>query len=328
MISSVAGNVPDPDFGALRSAAPDAYAALVTAAALADTIADADLLAVVRNRVIAGLLHDTEERSEATTALGEAVAGFVDQYVLYVSGIDDNLRQPLENSLPERELHLLVKALYIIDASFRLRLLHRSLFGSGNAILGSLASPASEAPPALKRDEATEKVVDTAIMDIWRTATAAAESSLDPEDVEYLRLRSGWYHNCRQCLASRVAVEGQVLVDEATFDKIKVYETRDDISARHKAILALEDAFLMNPRDGISDELRDELARHFTTEQIVALTLKAVNFCGQKMGVALDADRPRQIDANDKLTAEGNRISEFYAYSRRNLQSDRIDLRR
>lgn len=43
------------------------------------------------------------------------------------------------------------------------------------------------------------------------------------------------------------------------------------LSARHKALLRYADAFLVDP-SSLRDEIRDEMRRHFTPEEIVELT--------------------------------------------------------
>ena len=121
----------------------------------------------------------------------------------------------------------------------------------------------------------------------------------------------------------RSAVAGQVLVDEAIFDKIKTYERSDEISEKHK-VMRLVDAYLIDPQGRIDDGLRAQLFDHFTPEQIVAFTLKAVNYTSQKMLAALGVDMSFD-NPEIPRTAEGLRVGDYNRYIE-NLRGGEIRL--
>lgn len=78
----------------------------------------------------------------------------------------------------------------------------------------------------------------------------------------------------------------------------KVHDyARSDLAAHHKAALRLADALMTQPGQ-IDTALRDELAIHFTHEQIVELTVDVMKWNYQKVSVALGVDsevRPGEL---------------------------------
>jgi alkylhydroperoxidase family enzyme len=71
-------------------------------------------------------------------------------------------------------------------------------------------------------------------------------SALDPFTTELVRLRGARAHNCRMCKSLRNVRAVESGGDEATFDKIDLYE-RSDLAERHKVALRLADAMLWTP---------------------------------------------------------------------------------
>ena len=78
--------------------------------------------------------------------------------------------------------------------------------------------------------------------------------------------------------------------------KIDRFES-SDLPPKHKAALRLADAMMTQP-GAISVELRDELAVHFSREQIIELTVDVMKWNYQKVPVALGTDdeiRPGEL---------------------------------
>jgi len=113
-------------------------------------------------------------------------------------------------------------------------------------------------------------------------------SSLDPFTTELVRLRGARAHNCRMCKSLRNVRAVESGGDEATFDKIDLYE-RSDLAERHKVALRLVDAMLWTPARfpaGLAAEVR----AHFTREQQVELVLDVTRNGLNKFAVAMGAD--------------------------------------
>lgn len=61
-----------------------------------------------------------------------------------------------------------------------------------------------------------------------------------------------------------------------------------------KMALRYADAYMREPVS-ITDELRDDLFRHFTRGQVAQLTLEVSSWNCQKVAVALDFDKPVRV---------------------------------
>jgi len=304
----------------LRAASPTAYQALLDALAHAsNSTVDPRLLEPMRRRLAIqfGSYDGPEVDESAAPELEQAVADLVDQFVVYVAGVTDDLRAPLEDAYPIEDLNEFAKVLYTLDMGYRVRFTQRALFGTGEGPLAPL--PALPAP---------EGRLDAPVKVLWREATRLGDEVVrDPELLEHLRLRCAWYHQCHTCLGGRFAVDGKILVDEPTFEKIKDF-ANSDLPDRSKTMLRLVDAYLINPQDRLDAQLRTQLHEYFTPAQLVAITLKVVGFTSQKMPVALGTDLPPVADLPNRTgdrTPEGLFVGDYHKYNEL-LGSDTIDL--
>jgi alkylhydroperoxidase family enzyme len=76
--------------------------------------------------------------------------------------------------------------------------------------------------------------------------------------------------------------------DEELLGKVEHYET-SDLLDEQKAALRLADIYLASP--GImTEELREELQRHFTAAQLVEIVFRLMQYSSDKMMVALGLD--------------------------------------
>ena len=78
--------------------------------------------------------------------------------------------------------------------------------------------------------------------------------------------------------------------------KVNHYES-SDLADHHKAALRLADAMMTQP-GSISDEFTSQLHEHFTSDQIIELTLDVMKWNYQKVMVALRTDaemRPGEL---------------------------------
>jgi hypothetical protein len=94
----------------------------------------------------------------------------------------------------------------------------------------------------------------------------------------------------------RLAVAGQRVVGE---DRAREALSDDPhgLGDAHRAALALADVMMTRPAD-LSDELVDELTRHFDGPQLLELTLDVMKWNTQKAAVALGVDdevRPGEL---------------------------------
>jgi AhpD family alkylhydroperoxidase len=111
-------------------------------------------------------------------------------------------------------------------------------------------------------------------------AAAMRATALDPVTTELVRLRCARYHDCRLC--------GSLRLDEAQRAGL---DEEAELDARHTAALRLTDAMIMAPGT-IDEDLRAELHRHFSDEELTELTHDIVKWSFQKVRVALRLEAP------------------------------------
>ena len=97
-----------------------------------------------------------------------------------------------------------------------------------------------------------------------------------------------------------MAVAKQEGLDEEMADKIDHYWD-SDLPAHRKAALRLADALMTQP-NSIDAELRDELRRHFTDDQILEITVDVMKWNYQKVSVALGVDA--EVKPGEKNTLD------------------------
>jgi hypothetical protein len=246
----------------------DSELAVVEAIVERDT--DPALVTLARERV-AGLLQlaPTPARPDGTRE--RAVADFVDQFVIDVSGIDDSLRGPLFGHLGDDSLGF-VQALYVIDLGVRRREVLRRL-GSAEPDTG----PVSVAPEA----------------ELWPTLfdymrTVARMRSLDPVTSELVRLRGAAAHDCRIC-KSRLSVQAvEAYGSDTPFTSI-VSSQPTALSSRHAAALAFVDAIITQPTD-LDETMIANLREHFSAEEIHEMLHDVVRNSANKFAVAVGGD--------------------------------------
>ena len=107
-------------------------------------------------------------------------------------------------------------------------------------------------------------------------------------------------------MSLRLAVARQAGLDEATADQVGRYGI-GDLPDEHAVALRLADVLMTMPGD-LTADLRQELHRHFTPEQILELTLDVMKWNYQKVPVALgtDADVEPGTLTDLSFDAEGN----------------------
>lgn len=236
------------------------------------------VMASARAAVEPGLY--TQARSRIASALDfaaphpghadPACLAFAEQFALDVSAITPEQRGALIAALGAKAAPF-VQALYAIDFELRLRATFEELFGGDPLPAEPVVHP-RELWPAL----------EAMLPEIARL------SALDPFTTELVRLRGARAHNCRMCKSLRNVRAVESGGDEATFDKIDLYE-RSDLAERHKVALRLADAMLWTPAR-FPEGLVDSVRAHFTPEQQLELVLDVARNALNKFAVAMDAD--------------------------------------
>ncbi|MBL7497632.1 carboxymuconolactone decarboxylase family protein [Frankia sp. CNm7] len=219
---------------------------------------------------------------EGADPLDEAVAAFTDGFVRHVATRRPELVAVLRERLGRRGTRGLVDALYVFDQNARLVIGHGRLFDPGE--FGDAAPAAAPAEP--KSLAAANFLLHDAALEL---------GALDPVTTELVRLRAGSYHDCRTCLSMRLVVDGRVVVDDALFARLEHYGADPAFSPARRAALRYADAHMTGPHQ-ITEDLRTELRTHFSTAQLVELSLDVAAWNYQKTLVALDLDAPASKD--------------------------------
>ena len=250
----------------LPAAASRPLAAFEVVMASARAAVEPGLYAQARARIASALDFGPPQPGDADPAC----LAFAEQFALDVSAITAEQRGALTAALGAKAAPF-GQALYAIDFELRLRAVFRELFG-GDPLPAETSAAPRELWPAL----------EAMLPEIARL------SSLDPFTTELVRLRGARAHNCRMCKSLRNVRAVESGGDEATFDKIDLYE-RSDLAERHKVALRLVDAMLWTPARfpaGLAAEVRV----HFTREQQVELVLDVTRNGLNKFAVAMGAD--------------------------------------
>jgi AhpD family alkylhydroperoxidase len=109
----------------------------------------------------------------------------------------------------------------------------------------------------------------------------AANSGLDDRPLlDLVKIRASQINGCAHCVRLHTAEARKAGVTDERLDMIAVWREADCFGRAERAALAWCEALTLLPTSGAPDELYDELSQHFTSEQIVALTLAIVAING------------------------------------------------
>jgi len=231
---------------------------------------DPQLIALVRERVAALLLLGPSP-SAPTTPRDRAVANFVDQFVIDVSGIDDSLRAPLFEVLGADAMGF-VQALYVIDLGIRRR-----------EVLERLAVPLPTVGEVTITDD---DELWPALLEYMRVV--ARMKALDPVTAELVRLRGAAAHDCRIC-KSRLSVQAiEAFGSSEPFESV-VSSRSTELSDRHAAALAFVDAVITQPTE-LDAAAVAKLRAHFSAAEIHEILHDVVRNSSNKFAVAVGGD--------------------------------------
>jgi alkylhydroperoxidase family enzyme len=280
--------------------APEAGAFLSRLTTNLWSLADPDLLELVRARISQLLRNDAAHHgeshpSEKVAALSQwptsplfsdaerAVLGFTEQFIMDVAGVSEDQRHSLGTYLDPAELGGFVTALYLLDYGQRTQMALERLFPGQSAHLlaeGAAAGTREQPGPGLF----LQGDFNGLLMAIARL------DSLDMVTTEVMRLRGARRHNCRICQSTRSAAALDAGADEDLFDKIDHYQNSDLVES-HKVALRLIDAIITQPGE-IDPALVAQVHQYYSPAQIVEMVLDVMRNSAQKVAVALAVDDP------------------------------------
>ena len=102
----------------------------------------------------------------------------------------------------------------------------------------------------------------------------------DPRLLDLIKIRASQINGCAYCVrlhAGEARAGGET---DERLDMVAVWREADCFRPEERAALAWCEAITLLPDSGAPDALYDELSRHFTSQQVVALTLAVVAING------------------------------------------------
>jgi alkylhydroperoxidase family enzyme len=240
---------------------------------IAERDTDPELVALIRERVAALLLVGPSPSVPADPRL-RAIADFVDQFVIDVSGIDGDLRGAMFEHLGDQALGF-AQALYVIDLGIRRRVVLDRL---GDTI-------PDRAPDAPVADSAQ---LWPALEQYMRTV--AKMRALDPVTGELVRLRGAAAHQCRIC-QSRLSVQAVEALGTADPFVAVVSSKPTELSERHAVALRFVDAIVTQPTD-LDPATVAALREHFSPAELHEMIHDVVRNSANKFAVAVGGDAP------------------------------------
>jgi AhpD family alkylhydroperoxidase len=109
----------------------------------------------------------------------------------------------------------------------------------------------------------------------------AADSGMDdPRLLDLVKIRASQINGCAHCVRLHAGEARERGETEERLDLLAVWREADCFGQAERAALAWCEALTLLSTVGAPDELYDELTHHFTSEQVVALTLAIVGING------------------------------------------------
>ena len=102
----------------------------------------------------------------------------------------------------------------------------------------------------------------------------------DPRLLNLVKIRASQINGCAYCVRLHAAEARERGETDERLDMVAGWREADCFGRAERAALAWCEALTLLPDSGAPDELFDELSSHFTSQQIVALTLAIVAING------------------------------------------------
>jgi AhpD family alkylhydroperoxidase len=116
-----------------------------------------------------------------------------------------------------------------------------------------------------------------AMLGLERVANSALD---DPRLLDLVKIRASQITGCAYCVRLHAGEARERGETDERLDMVAVWREADCFGRAERAALAWCEALTLLPASGAPDELFEELSRHFTSEQIVALTVAIVAING------------------------------------------------
>ena len=216
---------------------------------------------------------------------------FAEQFVVDVSGIDDELRGAL-GAVLGADTFVFAQALYVVDVFQRGRITLSRLFDTE---YGPAPAPTTG--------------------DLWATLEefmriVALGDALDPVTTELVRLRGARTHQCRVC-QSRLSLQA---LDAAGDASVFAADDGGARSPREQVALDLTDVLITQPML-IDADFVGRVHEHLTPAEITEIVLDVVRNAANKIAVALGGDAPEvtegiqyyDLDARGDVVADVDR---------------------
>ena len=116
-----------------------------------------------------------------------------------------------------------------------------------------------------------------AMLGLERVANSGLD---DPRLLNLIKIRASQINGCAYCVGLHAAEAREHGETDERLDMVAVWREAECFGRADRTALAWCEALTRLPGCGASDELFDELARRFTSEQVVALTLAIVAING------------------------------------------------
>jgi AhpD family alkylhydroperoxidase len=108
-----------------------------------------------------------------------------------------------------------------------------------------------------------------------------ANSGLDDlRLLNLIKIRASQINGCAHCVRLHAGEARERGETDERLDMVAVWREADCFGRAERSALAWCETLTLLPDSGAPDELYDELSRHFTSEQVVALTLAIVAING------------------------------------------------
>jgi AhpD family alkylhydroperoxidase len=102
----------------------------------------------------------------------------------------------------------------------------------------------------------------------------------DPQLLNLIKIRASQINGCAYCVRLHAGEARERGETDERLDMVAVWREADCFARAERAALAWCEAVTLLADSGAPDELFDELSRHFTSQQVVALTLAIVAING------------------------------------------------
>lgn len=143
-----------------------------------------------------------------------------------------------------------------------------------------------------------------AMLGVERVAISGLD---DPRLLALIKIRASQINGCAYCVRLHAAeARGHGETNER-LDMVAVWREANCFGRAERAALAWCEALTLLPDSGAPDELFDALARHFTSQQIAALTVAIVAINGwNRLNVAFCTPAPDAMKVAQPQAARGS----------------------